>query len=540
MFITKFWTLLVTLVGVVMLSVIILSKDVINRERIENTTAILYKEITKADVALKLHARARLDKLLKVAVDPEVRGALAVASNKPANADAIRDNLLNALRTANRELKEYEGHWLAALDIHGTVVTQVGDREAKSGENFAGFPAVDAALRGFIRDDIWKIDKDLLLIACRPVIHEGRYVGAILHAMRITDKLATEISPTVQMALFAGDLIMAVGTPKIEGQPNADGSYIGDPLKEILSSKDFNQRGYSDVRTLKTKTRSFMAVYSRIRGEAAKNGVGYAVVYPLDAMASPKEVYERATKQDIQELPWVWLITGFVLLTLMAWFWSYFEGQRPVSRLLKSIEALAKSDPKDQLNVYRFRRKMRKIAIAINTVIDYKMKSLVDDTKQGERSIDSILGEASDERLSSASFKFIEPESDDVPPPPPPPEEAPEEEAEPKPPPAPKKKKSKAKKDDSRSGGPPPAPKRPKSKPTVVDEEAYFHEVYEEFLALKKELGESVDQLTYDKFKGTLVKNRDTLKDRYGCASVKFHVYEKGGKASLKATPVKK
>ena len=72
-----------------------------------------------------------------------------------------------------------------------------------------------------------------------------------------------------------------------------------------------------------------------------------------------------------------------------------------------------------------------------------------------------------------------------------------------------------------------------------MDEDAYFHEIFEEFLALKKELGESVEQLTFEKFQGTLIKNRDTLKARYGCASVRFQVYEKDSKASLKATPVK-
>ena len=65
MFISKFWTLLLALIIGVSLAVIQLGRDVVNRERAENTTAILYKEMSKVDVALKLHARKRLDVLLE-------------------------------------------------------------------------------------------------------------------------------------------------------------------------------------------------------------------------------------------------------------------------------------------------------------------------------------------------------------------------------------------------------------------------------------------------------------------------------------------
>ena len=51
--------------------------------------------------------------------------------------------------------------------------------------------------------------------------------------------------------------------------------------------------------------------------------------------------------------------------------------------------------------------------------------------------------------------------------------------------------------------------------------------------------GEATEQLTFERFLVTLKKNRDTLMARYDCKRVKFQVYEKDGKASLKATPIK-
>jgi hypothetical protein len=66
-----------------------------------------------------------------------------------------------------------------------------------------------------------------------------------------------------------------------------------------------------------------------------------------------------------------------------------------------------------------------------------------------------------------------------------------------------------------------------------------YRRVFDEFRALKRQCGESVDSLTFSKFASKLRKNRDALIAKHGCKSVKFQVYIKDGKAALKATPVK-
>lgn len=74
---------------------------------------------------------------------------------------------------------------------------------------------------------------------------------------------------------------------------------------------------------------------------------------------------------------------------------------------------------------------------------------------------------------------------------------------------------------------------------TAQDPAAEWHQVYEEFLRTKRECGEPTDGLTFEKFQQTLKKNRDALMQRHGCKRVKFSVYVKEGRASLKATPVR-
>ncbi|MBX3187659.1 MAG: hypothetical protein KF819_11615 [Labilithrix sp.] len=71
------------------------------------------------------------------------------------------------------------------------------------------------------------------------------------------------------------------------------------------------------------------------------------------------------------------------------------------------------------------------------------------------------------------------------------------------------------------------------------DPAAEWHQVYEEFLRTKRECGEPTEGLTFEKFQQTLKKNRDALMQRHGCKRVKFSVYVKEGRASLKATPVR-
>jgi hypothetical protein len=70
-------------------------------------------------------------------------------------------------------------------------------------------------------------------------------------------------------------------------------------------------------------------------------------------------------------------------------------------------------------------------------------------------------------------------------------------------------------------------------------DEPYFREVFDQFVALKKQCGEPTGGLTLAKFGEKLRKNRADLMSKTGCQEVKFTVYVKDGKAALKATPVK-
>ncbi len=68
---------------------------------------------------------------------------------------------------------------------------------------------------------------------------------------------------------------------------------------------------------------------------------------------------------------------------------------------------------------------------------------------------------------------------------------------------------------------------------------AHFKETYERFIEMRRNCGEPTADLSFDRFVAKLRKNRDGLIKKYSCKTVRFQVYEKDGKAALKATPIR-
>ena len=547
MFISRFWTLLLVIAVTISLSVLMLAKDLVNREREESAAGALYKELDKLEIAFTLHARKRLDVLLSVSADADVTSGMSAIARAPKKLDEYRPKLLTALNRKNEELGQYRADMLLAVGSNGDVLVKTGSKGRENGFSLAGFPTVEAALRGYVRDDVWKLGSDVFLIAARPVIYGGEYVGAIVHGMLLSDALAGKFSNTAQVAFYANTVMVAVGKTESNDTPRAKDSEISKQLETLESDKAYEGKGRSEVRRIAGDGHDFLAIFSRIRGEASLNGVGWSVIVPVNRPIELTSIYEEAGSQDVENVPWVMIIGGALIILLLGWFWNYLESERPIRKLYKAIAALEKADVKDQLNVYKFTRNVRKIAIAFNKTMDVKLKTVMANMGDAAgRNVSSILGDkTTDSRISSAAFRFSEDVSDDIPAPPSA-LEAPPPDAKPKKPggvgPTPPRGAGKQLTGPQKPVGPPPGASNvvPKSGPqSAIDEDAYFRQIHKEFVSLKQQLGEPVDGLTFDRFEVTLKKNRDALVARYGCKAVKFNVYEKDGKASLKAIPVK-
>lgn len=85
-----------------------------------------------------------------------------------------------------------------------------------------------------------------------------------------------------------------------------------------------------------------------------------------------------------------------------------------------------------------------------------------------------------------------------------------------------------------------PPPLDPQYDPSADPTDAYYQEVFEEFMQVKQACGESTVNFTYDKFSKKLAKQTAAIKaKRAGVADVKFTVYVKDGKAALRAKVIK-
>jgi hypothetical protein len=78
--------------------------------------------------------------------------------------------------------------------------------------------------------------------------------------------------------------------------------------------------------------------------------------------------------------------------------------------------------------------------------------------------------------------------------------------------------------------------------PAVEDsdpDQSHWRETYDQFCELKLQLGEPADRISFERFAAKLRKNRTELVAKHNCKGVRFSVYEKDGKAAIKASAIR-
>ena len=584
---SRFWYFVLAAATGAALAAALLAQNNFNRSSDTQLTDQLRRDRFEIELWLRLDARARLDALAPLAANGDIRSALREASGRQDRSTldvALRRTLEEKLVELNRQLDEGRADIVFTVDRGGQIVGQLGGNPPPSGASLAAFPVVDRALRGYIGDDVWLYNGTVYRIAVRPVIDQGQYVGAVIHGKTLDEELARRLAerlPGASVAFFHGDRVLAGHVASVENAPGSE--QIAGGLSEALGDPAFAEGKRTDPIALGDSARS---VYSLITGSAAYADVGYAIARPRELITSPVALIEGAPAEVVSGLPWA-IIGGVpVLLGLLGLLFVFLERDRPFRRFETGIDDLAKGRT-DHLDLGGFRGRWRKMADEVNTALDKAKQAGAE--RGGARKpadLDEILGPTPATGGGGAYFGFADGggAGDDVPAPPPskpqpvaeatpmPPAPAPKPAAPPPPaPPAPRPPAPAAA--PPRPAPPKPEPPRPEPpKPaapppmddgydddddegaTMIaqvpqellaaasdqdDEEKHWRDVYEQFVALKKECGEATAGLTFDKFAQTLKKNRDAIVSRHAAKRVRFTVYKKEGKAALKATPLK-
>jgi len=562
-----------------------LSIAVINR----SSQTTMYKLVTASSQAVWWYltddARRRAAALIPLAMESDVRKAL-VASNKADSLAEIdrdtRDNARKALKAFAESQKDtgtsFDVIW--AVDVGGRVVANYNYDHAtvRPGFEMGGYSVVADAIHGWIRDDAWVLNETIYRVVARPVEHEvnAAPVGAIVGAKVVDDGFARSISAQTgaAVAFYAGGQRVATGVPS--SFDRADLEVTTADIASLEDDANYQEKGATAPRILRESVGWRVgAIFARMPGEAWDMGAGYVVGHRHPTIQSPFE-FERLTDQkDMEELPTLWIGLLALGAALLGVLFTVFEHTLPLHKFGRALAELGKGGV-DVLKPATFRWKYKKLAQHVNDGLD--KVAAASGVERGPADLESVLGPLPAKPQMSA-FSVPDSGPGETPKPAESESQAParkkvlprppsaRDEASQTPPPSAGAESATPSAEvpaaEPAPGAVPAAQPPPASAPVAVpeadvDEEAptmlrpsplldqgldpeeiEWRRVYAEFIASKKRLGEPIETLTYEKFRGTLQRNKEALMARHQCRKVKFRVYEKEGKTALKASPIK-
>jgi hypothetical protein len=601
MILSRLWYVLLGAAVAVVLYVVYVAVGQYNRQTTLALKEGLASDSQTVDWALKIDARRRLDALLAGSVDPNLQQALVAANGvKDGKApEKARSDARKALSSVNETISaDWRDDALFAVDRDGHVVASLGYDAIAGNDDFelGGYPAVNDALHGWLRDDIWILGSKMYVVVARPVEYDAtqRPAGAIVGLKEVNNKFAEEFAKRARtnIAFYASGQRVAGGVG-VDGFDAEKLDAVGNDLKNIVD-KTYGDTGHSDVHMFSD---DLGAMYARLPGDASTLGGGFAVVRGKTSLAGPMSFLSTADDKDKANVPWLLLVGVVLAAALIGIALTLLEHTNPLNELVMQAERL-KTGVMDGLQVARFRGAYRLAAQSLNQGMERSIEKAGGVTRK-PADLESILGPTpAQPSMSAFSFPLADGAGAapaipvNVPPPPvvpaagspavpmaaapvprpvqagvsketppvvvpmvpqtvgrlpppprPPPQASPPVAARPAPVPAAVAPANDDGDDDEATMvGAVPAELMAQAtgeNRSASDESAEWLSVYEDFVRTKKKCGEPVDGLSFDKFSHTLRKNRDALVQRHACKRVRFSVYVKEGRASLKATPVR-
>jgi hypothetical protein len=395
MVLSRFWVFALSIVAAAAAAAALLAQGMVNRQSLSDLDDGLRRDRLEVEQTLKLDARARLDAIAPLAAHPDVRTALRTATNRRSDDELrpLNGTLKPRLQELNRQLLGMSADLLFAVDASGVVVAQLGPSEARFGAGIGTFPLVERALAGYVRDDVWAYDGAVYRMAARPVIDAGGYVGAIVHGKKLDEGLATLLSKRVggaTIGFFRRDAIVGCFTPlDVAGAPTQ--AELGTLLPAALTNGEFAVGNVTPPVDVAGRGR---AVFSLVTGSAADAQVGYVIARPLTQLASPMELFDKATTEDFAQLPQGPLGGAAAGLFVLGMLFFWLEKDRPFGRLRKRAKELA--DRKiERLPVADFGGGYRRIASDLNAAMDKAVEHASEHAPRKKANLDELLGPVS-------------------------------------------------------------------------------------------------------------------------------------------------
>ncbi len=571
MILARLWQVAVAVVVAGAPAVAALTVAVFDRREARRAEELAVAQMQTVRRVLENDARRSLDALALVAVNDDTQKALGAFAQSGGGKE--KDAVFRAVTAATEKIpSELRGDAHLLVDRNGTVVTYLAFREldAASTVSFGAAPTVVDALHGYLRDDVWVLGGKLFRVVARPVEDDSSHppLGAVLSLTRLDGTYAQRVSERtgVSFAFFSAGQLAGKGA--VNGFDPAHFDDAVSAFAGLASDEGYASSGASKPAPI---ARSTVAIFSKMPGDAWDLDAGFVVLREQQPLVDLGGVFKAITDDDKKALPLPLLGGVAALLALVGLGLLWQEHDRPLARFAEEAAAF-KEGKAPRLQLPRLAAAHRAIAESINDTVD----RLAEVTSAGPRraaDLQSIVGAPSSASGLSAFHVAPPPASPLAPPAPPSPLSASgvnaglfgASQSSPiatpsvpvsAPPPPPPVRASAA---PPRAPEPPPPPPR---RPQFSDDDeentmlaaqrsagsagspeqlemAEWRAVYEEFVRVKQSCQESTEGLSFEKFQNTLRKNRDSIRERYQCERVKFTVYVKEGRASLKASPVR-
>jgi len=568
MFLSKIWFVLVGLLAGVAVTAAFVAPRPADRHIEQLEGQRLDRAQYAAEQMLKNDARRWIDYVAKLGTDGKLIDALDSAS-RGSDLHPLHDAVRNRLRDLVPDRQGIGVESIIAVDSKGRVVARVGDDEGEFGESIAGAEVVADALRGYLSDDVWGASNRLRRIAAAPVLSKthDRIVGALVAAVETGKRLAEMWRQNlgVEVAVVLRKQVLSSTLP--EALLNQLPEVIEEHAAEIASHKR------SRALPLYMGNERLLMVAAPFIGEAAEQHAYYVLLTKKSPESDPWALLSSTSSDDLRwgKFPWLPLGGGLLAVIGIGLFLQHHEVEGPLSRLRAEVRAMSKQEIY-KIGDTKYGGKLGGIARDINASVEHFTHAPLPKSETAKKDISAIL----DPRAASSDGKSFDVSSmaaskPAVPPPaamaaslfgvpktapgpagqppalaasvaaPPPapfsvhePEPVPFVAPTPSRPPVPP---------PLRPAAPPPPPVASKP-PAPINgakdpDHDHFSQVFEEYLALRQKCGESVVGLSLDKFAAKLQSNRDQLVSKHGCKTAHFTVYEKDGKAAIRAVPVR-
>jgi hypothetical protein len=548
---SKIWFFLTAVIAAAAITIALMLPRPAERQRLADERQRVITACDVINILLGTNARSRVDLAGTFArSEIDVSAVLAPATLS----DGISGEANQTARTVATQLLDSttgdKPDFVILVDARGRVVARVGVHDDRYGDTLAGYFVVDDALDGYMRDDLWIIDGTLYLVAAAPVFG-NRWAGAVIigHAMdqELAKRLVGQLG--VHLVVYAGGEPVATTNPvSIHAEAvsrHAELSQAETPVAEDCRN--------SEAFDIVTGSETYTALVARMPGEAGEQGAFFSVFVERPAALGLAGTMKAISRDDIAfgSFPWILLGLGLMAAVGIGVGLMIIEVDRPVRRLSNDTVKLAQGVA-ERLEDERHRGHFGSIARAVNIYVD-KVKR---DTRPAPAPSAGVLPPV------TPAFT------------PPPPSEFKFTDSKPRstgsgsspglpgaPPVAP-----------GLPGAPPMAPGLPGAPPmamgavpppirrershsgitaiedvlapgaaesgeiSLVDDS--FRTLFEEFIALKRECGESTASLSYEKFASKMRASRASLMAKHGCEEVRFQLYVRDGHAAVKAKPV--